>query len=166
MAQARTSEHAFSVPFDKDNRPELEFESDNAQEAIEENREQILKSASPGFTFGRPNVIFNNTFLFNEGVSSNMSGRTMGFLDAELIKITYNTRDEASYDIQIYQHDGNFQNATLITTQTVNNNNKGSFDLTNVSLTIDRQFAIRINNITSGRVRDIMIDLNVKGRVP
>jgi hypothetical protein len=65
------SQVAESVPFDNATNG---FVADNAQTAIEELKNIINTSASPGFTWGNSGTV-TNAFLLNDTVPSNKSGR-------------------------------------------------------------------------------------------
>lgn len=148
---------AESIPFDNDSNG---FIADNVQEAIEE----IGASASPGFSFGRSGNSSQNTWLRRPGnVVSNRAGVSVAINNPVIKKVAVSNRNVETYEILIYEHEGDQINLTLLDTVTVLNDRGGIFDV-NILVTQGRQLAVRIGNINSGNnVRDVGVDLVLTG---
>lgn len=128
--------------------------------AIRELRNKITNSASPGYSFGRSGNISTNTWLFRPGsVPSNKTGITIGFANPEIKKVNAASEDADTYNIGIYEHDGDEINLTLLTTLSVTASRSETFDIS-VSATQGKQLAVRI---TSGSVKNPGIDLELSG---
>jgi len=153
---------AFEVPFDPDNDPNCDLVSENTQEAIEELCSKITTSASPGFSFGRSGSISANTWLRRPGnPPSNKTGINIGLTDPFLTKITVASQDLDTYDIEVWQHDGDEINSVLITTVSIVASRKEVFTL-NVALTEDKQMAIKLVN---GSAKNPGVDCQLAGTV-
>lgn len=149
---------AESVPFDNENNG---FTSDNVQDAIQE----IGASASPGFSFGRSGTLSNNTWLRRPGnVPSNRAGITVSISNPKIVKVSCSNRNIETYDIRIYEHDGNQVNLTLLGTVSVNSARGGIFDV-DIAVTEGKQLAVRLGPTFTGNVRDLGVDLVLKGDV-
>ena len=149
---------AESVPFDNDTNG---FISDNVQDAIEELQNNASISASPGYGFGRSGNVSNNTWLLRVGsVPSNKTGVNVGLYNAELMQVSTGSEELDTYDLEIWQHDGNFTNPILITTVSVTASRKEVFNITGASLTINKHIAIKLVN---GSAKNIGVDLQITG---
>ena len=147
---------AESVPFDNEN---TSFQSENVQDAIEE----IGASASPGFSFGRNGNLSSNTWLRRPGnVPSNRAGVTIDIDNPVITRISCANRNVETYDVEVYEHQGNSLNLTLIGTVTVNAATSGTFSV-NFTATRGRQLAVRLGNTQTGRVRDLGVDVTLIG---
>lgn len=148
---------ASETPFDNEGTP---FSSDNVQDALEE----VGVSASPGFGFGRSGNVSRNTWLQRAGgVPSNRTGVTVGINNPVLSRIDIGNEDVDTFDVSIYQHDGDGINLVLLTTVSVVSARTASFtsdDFGLVSATQGKQIAVRI---TSGSAKNIGVDLTLKG---
>lgn len=160
MIGIKKSVVAEEIPFDNDSNG---FVAEDVQAAIEE----AALSGSGGdtvvnFSFGRSGSVNNNTWLRRTGQSpSNRSGMTVALNTAVIEKVAYSNRDNDTGTITIYQHDGNLNGLTVIGSVNVVNTRTDSFTV-NFPVTTDRQIAVRV---TSGRFRDLGIDLKITGTV-
>jgi hypothetical protein len=149
---------ARSTPFDNSTN---EFEATNVQDAIEE----IGVSASPGFGFGRSGNVTSGTWLLRTGsVPSNKTGVTMGINNPKLKQIDIGNEDISTFDIGIYEHEGNEINLTLLATVSVVSARTGSFtvlDFGEVIATQGRQLAVRI---TAGSAKNLGVDVTLIGQ--
>lgn len=156
MSRGRSdnSQVASSVPFDNTG---TEFEAEDVQAAIEE----VGVSASPGFSFGRSGNLSNNTWLRRPGnVPSNRAGITIPVQNPVIKRIACSNRNIDTYDVLIYEHEGNSVNLTLLTTVTVVAARGDIFDV-DIQATEGKQLAVRLGN--SGSVRDLGVDIILKG---
>lgn len=144
---------ASSIFFDNDG---TDFEATNVQDAIEE----IGAAASPGFSWGRSGNSNAGTWLSNETVPSNRSGRTAAFADPRLVRVFSATEDVASYTIEIYEHEGDSVNLTLLTSFSVTSSRTGDSGNIDISVTQGRQLAVQV---TSGSCKNIIVGAILKG---
>lgn len=99
--------HAFTVPFDKNNNPSLGFSSDNVQEAIEELRQEVASSASPGWSFGKSGNVTSNSWLLVDGsVPSNKAGKAIYLSDCFLEAVYVRCENASTFTVEVYEHDG------------------------------------------------------------
>lgn len=147
---------AIAIPFDNDDNG---FTADNVQEAIEE----IGASASPGYSFGRSGNLSQNTWLRRPGnVLSNRTGVTVDINNPIVTKVAVSNRSNETFEVQVYEHEGDEVNLTLLGTVTVNNDTGGIFEVS-FPCTRGRQLAVRLGSTSSGNVRDIGADLTLVG---
>lgn len=128
--------------------------------AIRELRNKVSNSASPGFSFGKSGNIPNGTWLLRPGsVPSNKAGITVGFINPEILKIVTATENLDTYDITVYEHEGDEVNLTSLVTKSVVAARSSTFDVT-ISMTTGRQLAIKV---TAGSAKNIGVDLQLGG---
>jgi len=152
-------QHAFGTPFDPDNDPACDLTKDNVQEVIEELCKKVLTSASPGFSFGRPGDLTANTWLKNENVPSNKSGRWVYIQNAVITHIFIAVENIDTFDVAVYHHDGGGINLTFVGRVTVTSARGGSFPV-NFPVPTDKQIAVRLEN---GPADDIVVGLELRG---
>ena len=128
--------------------------------AIRELFQQVGQSASPGFSWGRSGNLSTSTWLRNEGVNSNRSGRTVTFNTPEINRIFTSTEDLDTYTITIYEHEGDQINLTALTTLSVVASRTGDSGNISIPVTSGRQLAIRI---TSGTARNLVVGATLSG---
>lgn len=147
---------ARAIPF---NNSTNGFSSNNVQDAIEE----IGASASPGFSFGRNGALSQNTWLRRPGnVPSNRAGVTVSINSPVVTAVSCANRNVETYDVEIYEHEGNEVNLTLLGTVTVTAATSDSFTV-NFPVTQGRQLAVRLGSTSTGNVRDLGVDLVLVG---
>jgi len=147
------TEVAESVPFDNATNG---FTSDNVQGAIEE----IGASASPGFTWGRSGVSGSGTYCLNDAVPSNKAGRTVVLNSAKIVKLFTASEDLDTYTLQIYYHDGNEINLTLVTTLTVTASRTGDSGTISISVPNGKQLAAKLN---TGSAKNLIVGIIMQG---
>lgn len=133
---------ASGVPFDNSTN---EFISEDTQAAIEELRDDVNVSASPGFTWGSSGNVTNGSWLVNDSVPSNKSGRAIFINDATLESIFVRCEVPSTFDLEIYEHDGTVY--TIITTVSIVASR--AYDESFIipfSLTTGKELALRLVN--------------------
>lgn len=157
--RSEVKEVASSIPFDKDNDPNCEFESDNVQEVIEELCDRVATSASPGFSFGRSGNLPTGTWLQCETVVSNKAGRWIYINDAVITDIYVGNETVGTFDIAVYHHEGNEINLTLVGSVSVVAARGGKFSVS-WPVPTNKQLAIRIEN---GSSKNTVVGLSLQG---
>ena len=152
--------HAIETPFDKDNDPSCEFVSENVQDVIEELCNRLAVSANPGFTWGRSGNVTTNTWLLNDTVPSNKAGRTVTLANGEVTRILTASENLDTYDITIFEHDGDEINLASVVTKSVVASRTGDFVVTSASITQGKQLAAKI---TSGSAKNLVIGIFLQG---
>jgi hypothetical protein len=138
--------------------------SENVEDAIKELAEKVAISASPGFTWGRSGSVTSNTWLNNDSVPSNLSGRTI-FLSSASIKNVYIANQDATSGIilGVYSHDGDENNLTLLGTVTTAATRSNSFSV-DWSVATNKQIAIKTES-TSAAGKNLVVGVLVKGSI-
>ena len=154
------AQHAIQTPFDPSNCNNII--SENTQGAIEEICELITVSASPGYSFGRPGNSPNNTWMYRTGsVPSNRTGITVGFTNPVITLVTVANENINTFDITLYEHEGDEINLTALGTVSVIAARSGEFSVS-FTMTQGRQLATRI---TSGSAKNVGVDVQLSGTV-
>jgi hypothetical protein len=143
---------AAGTPFDNSSNG---FTSNNVQGAIEE----IKSSASPGFGFGRSGVSNSGTYLQNETVPSNVTGRYVYINSPIVKKIFVSNEILGTFSIQVWEHDGNLVNAVLLGAVTITSALGGDF-VVSLATTKGKQLALLLS---SGSAKNIVAGLELSG---
>jgi hypothetical protein len=150
---------AKSVPFDNSSNG---FTSTDVQAAIEEINNKVNTSASPGFSFGRSGNTVAGTYLQNETVPSNVSGRWVYINNAIVQRVFVSNELSTTYKIEILYHDGNEVGLTSLGTVTVTAAKGGAFSV-NWSVPANKQIAIRMATDTPNASKNIVCGLELSG---
>lgn len=146
---------AENIPFDNTG---TDFDSTDVQNALTE----VGASASPGFNFGRSANVGAGTWLqVVGGVPSNKAGITVALSNAEVKEIYIANEDLSTFDITIYEHEGNEINLTSLGTVSVTSARSASFSVA-YTVTTGRQLAVRL---TSGSAKNLNVGLQLSGSV-
>ena len=149
---------AEGVPFDPTNCDNIDEE--NVQGAMEDLCGVVATSASPGYSYGRPGNAPNNTWLYRPGsVPSNRTGITVGFTDPVITRVTVANENINTFDITLYEHEGDEINLTSLGTVSVVASRSGEFPVS-FAMTQGRQLAVRI---TSGSAKNVGVDIQLSG---
>lgn len=118
--------------------------------------------ASPGFSFGRRGSIAVNTWLRNEEVPSNRTGRIIAVNNPTAVLVAIANRNVTTFTVTFYEHDGNLIGLTTLGSVTITSARGGDQSIS-VPLTQGRQLAARL---TAGSgVQDLVVTVTVKGTV-
>lgn len=148
-----------SIPFDNSGSSLTE---EQVGPAIRELANTVGVSASPGFNFGRSANVGNNTWLLVTGsVPSNKAGITVALNNPEITQIYIANEEINTFDITIYEHEGDEVNLTSLGTVSVVNKRSDSFPVS-YTVTSGRQLAVRV---TSGSAKNLNVGLQLKGNV-
>ena len=154
---------ARSIPYDDTIQTPLSGTSD-VQDVIDWLKNQVAISASPGFTWGRSGNINSNTWLLNDSVPSNKSGRTVFLLNASVTRIFVANQDAtAGIAVEVYTHDGDSVNLTLLGTVTTAAQRSNTFNVS-YSVAYNKQLAIRLSN-TSVSAKNLVIGCLLQGTI-
>jgi len=160
-------EYGVEVSFDAenlfvDNSNLEEFEGDSQQEFNEYVSNNVGSSASPGFSFGRSgNATAGSWLLRTGGVPSNKTGIPVAILNAKIVLLIVSNENVSSFDITVYEHEGDSIGLTPLVTRSVIASRTDFFVL-DVSASIGKQLAVQI---THGSAKNLGVDLQLKGEV-
>jgi len=125
--------------------------------------QQDLSFKEREYKFGRSGNNSSNTWLKTSGNKlSNRSGYGLDLVNPIITEITCTSRDTETYDIQIWEHDGNLNNDVLLGTVNIVGNSTQTFAV-NFAATQGKQLAARIGATFSGNVRDPGVQVIVIG---
>jgi len=133
--------------------------AEDVQAAIDEVSNDVNTSASPGFSFGRASNVNAGTWLQNETVPSNKSGRYVYINNAVVERVFVSSENVDTFDIQVYYHDGDEVNLTLLGTVSVISARGGEFTVS-WAVPSDKQLAIKLS---SGAARNVVAGLELSG---
>lgn len=146
---------AKTVPFDNATNG---FVSTDVQAAIEELANTVDVSASPGFTWGSSGNIVSGSWLLNDTVPSNKSGRSIFLQTATLEYVFVRCELSTTVDVEVYQHDGTTY--TLLTTVSLVATRAGDFPIASISLTTGKELAMKIS---TGSAKNPVVGCVIKG---
>lgn len=136
--------------------------SDNVQDAIEEINQTVLTSASPGFSFGRSGNVSIGAYLQNETVPSNVSGRWVYISDAKVTRVFVSNENTTTYKMNVYSHDGNEVNLTLLGSVTVTAAKGGAFTVS-WPVATNKQLAVRVAPDSPNSAKNVVCGLELSG---
>lgn len=155
---------------------ELELKADNitydptisgltatdVKQGIDEIATTVSTSASPGFGFGKGGNVTSGSYLNCEGVPSNISGRYVYITNAVITRVFISVQLAATFDVEVYSHDGNGSNLTLLGSISVGNPtpSTGGELVVNFPVASQKQLAFRINN---GSCKNAVAGLELQG---
>ena len=148
-----------SIPFDNSTNG---FVSTDAQAAIEELNDTLATSASPGFSFGRTGVTGSGTYLQNETVPSNISGRWVYINSASVDKVFISNELSTTYTIEVLYHSGNGIGLTSLGSVTVTAAYGGDFAVS-WPVPTGKQIAVRVDLATANSPKNIVCGLQLSG---
>jgi hypothetical protein len=136
---------AKSVPYDDTIQAPLSG-TYNVQDILDWLKNRVATSASPGFTWGRSGNVNQNTWLLNDSVPSNLSGRIC-FLQSASIRNVFIANEDATAGIiiEVYTHDGDENNLTLLGSVTTIAARSHTFSV-NYPVAQNKQIALKISN--------------------
>lgn len=156
----RRTQDAFDTPFDPTNDPDCGLTSEDTQSAIEELCNRVSVSASPGFTFGDSGNISANSWLLNDTVPSNKTGRLIYLNNAIITSVFVSNENPNTFDVEVYEHDGS--TFTLLYTLNVVASRQAKATGLTIALTTDKELAIKI---VGGSAKNPVVGLQLSGTI-
>jgi len=118
--------------------------------------------ASPGFSWGRKGSINAGTFLLNDEVPSNLTGRVVE-LNGPIIRKIYVTNSAiATFTVTIIEHEGTVGSRVSLLSVVVTAARKGTFDVS-VPMTSGKQLAVQITGTANPKPTDIVVGVLLDG---
>lgn len=127
--------------------------------AVRELSNSVATSASPGFSFGKGGNVTSGSFLTNEGVPSNVSGRYVYISDAIITRIFVSVENAATFDVEVYSHDGDSVNIALLGSISIVAATGGD-EIVSIAVATGKQLALKVNN---GSAKNIVCGLELQG---
>jgi len=138
---------------------DLDGDPATGQAAIEALCNRLSVSASPGFTYGFSGPFSDGFYAIADSVPSNRAGRLVSFTGPILRKVEIAGPSVESYTLEVFEHDGNLTNISILATVVVTLSSSGSADL-NVSITQGKRLGVRCS---AGTGADVNIGLFLAG---
>lgn len=132
--------------------------STDVQSAIEEVSYSVANSASPGFSWGRSGNVSSGTWLQNETVPSNTTGRNFPFYNGKLTEVSVSNENVNTFSVELYEHDGTV--FTLLATVSLSAQRSKVQSFTGVSVTKGLELAVKVS---SGSGKNIVVQAILKG---
>ena len=122
---------------------------------------QLAVSASPGFTWGRSGNTPSGTWLLNDTVPSNKAGRTVSLSAPSITQVFVASEQIDTFDIGIYEHEGDEINLTLLGTVSIITSRTGVFNVA-FPVTSGRQLATKIE---TGSAKNVVVGTQLAGGI-
>jgi len=153
---ASSTSVARSTPYDN---ATSELKSSDVQGAIDELSTLSSSTASPGYGFGRSGITYFGSYLLNESVPSNVTGRSVYLASAQITDISIGNEDVSTFSILIEEHDG-VTFTTLITVNVVAART-AAFSV-GVPVTTGKMLAVKIQ---TGSAKNPVVILQLRGSI-
>lgn len=154
---------AKSVPYD-DTIQTPTTNTDNVQDIIDYLKNALATSVSPGFTWGRSGTVTPLTWLLNDSVPSNLSGRIIFLSSAEIKKVYIANQDATSgIVLGVYSHDGDENNLTLLGSVTTTATRSNTFSVS-WSVALNKQIAVKLET-GSANAKNVVVGVLIKGSI-
>jgi hypothetical protein len=150
------TEVAGSVPFD----PTGSITSDNVQDAIVE----IASRSGPILTWGRSGTVPPSTWLLNDTIVSNKTGREVGLSGCKVTRVNVSKFDATIIKLGIYYHLGNSIGLTQLGTVTTAAQRSDDFGV-NFPVPQGTQLAVRIESDSPNSATEPTVGLSLLGAV-
>ena len=150
---------ASSIPFDNSTNG---FLSEDTQAAIEEVRNAVDSSASPGFSFSKSGTVTKGSYLSNETVPSNLSGRLMFLISPVIANVFISQEDPLICKYEVYEHQGAGIGMTLIGSITTTASRSYSQAVMWMPTT-NRQIAMRLASDSPNANKNVVTGILVYG---
>jgi len=148
---------ADSQPFDPGT---TDLTSTETGPAIRELATTVGVSASPGYQYGRSGTVTQGTYLnVVGGVPSNRAGITVALTNPVITQVYVACQDLDTFQVEIFEHDGNEQNIQYKGFVQMTNQRAGTFTV-NIPITSGRQLATRTN---FGTCKNLNVGLQLQG---
>lgn len=122
----------------------------------------LVNPSSPNFVFSKPGAIAPGDYLSSENIDSSVCGVPVLFSGGKVAEAAVMTSAEATYDVGVYQHDGQGINSQLLGQFSVTSGGSKIFslDLPVIYDSANVQLAIKV---ISGTPSDLRVSLVVRG---
>jgi hypothetical protein len=142
----------------------LPFEADDVQEGFEKLVNLVAISASPGFTWGRSGALPKNTWLLNDTVPSNNSGREVFLYNAHVETVYVANYDPQPVSFSIYYHSGASVGLTFLGTVTTGAVRSQDFPVY-WAVPKGQQLAIKVDGATPNSGKEAVVGILLKGTI-
>jgi len=159
MSSIIKTPHANEIPFDNSTNG---FTADRTQPAIEELKNQVVTSASPGFSFGRSGNISKGAYLQNDSVPSNIVGRYVYISSAYVTKVFVGNELSGTFKYEVLYHNINEVGLTLLGSVTVTATYGGAFTVS-WAVPTGTYLCIRVASDSTDAPKNVVCGLELRG---
>lgn len=117
-------------------------------------------SASPGYTWGRSGVSNGGTWLLNDTVPSNITGRNFSLFNGQLVQLSISNESVNTFSVGFYEHD--HTTYTLIATANITAGIRGVFNFTAIPVGQNKELAVKIE---SGTCKNVEVQAILQGTI-
>lgn len=114
--------------------------------------------ASPGFSFGRSGNAGSGTYLDNESVPSNRTGRPVDLDGARIVQVSVSNQNSNTFTIELEEHDGSA--FTSLGTFAITSARSGKFANLSIPITAGKEISAKVS---SGSAKNPVVTVYVKG---
>lgn len=166
MPAPLASQVAVSVPFEPLRNPGFGGQpsvltSEEAQSAIEEVQANVSADLSYSHTMGRSGSVPSSTYLLNDSIPSNLSGKNNALNNAKIVKVSVSNQGATALTVELLTHDGDEVNLTVIGSVTTPAQRSSTFTVS-YPVAVNKQVAIRLA-AASASAKNLNICYQVKG---
>lgn len=137
-----------------------DFTAKNVYDAILELAGEVASLSTPGASFGRSGNVPANSWLYRVGqIPSNKTGAPIGLISPVITTVVVGNEDVNTFDVEIYEHEGDEINLTLLTTVQMVAKRTDTFSVS-VAATQGRQLSAKIVN---GSAKNLGVDITLAG---
>ncbi len=112
------------------------------------------------FNWARSGVVPAGSWLLNDSIPSNKSGRTLSISSANVVRFFSASDSLDTYVLELYEHDGNSVNLTYKTNLTVSSSRIGNSGSISIPVTNGKQLAVKL---ATGSAKNIICGILPKG---
>jgi len=156
MSRDRFQQTAESTPYDNS---DCDLVAEDVKSGLDELCNVVNTSASPGFSFGKASNVNNGSWLQCETVPSNKAGRYVYINNAVVTRVFISSETISTYDIEVYSHEGDSVNLTLLGTVSIVAVRGDEFSVS-WSVTTGTQLALKLVN---GSGKNLVAGLELQG---
>lgn len=114
--------------------------------------------ASPGFSFGRSGNATSGTYLQNETVPSNITGRPIDLNSGRVTQVSISNENANTFTIELEEHNG--VTFTSLGTFTLTAERSKKFSGLNIPISSGKEMSAKIS---SGSCKNVVVTVYVKG---
>ena len=155
------SDVASSIPYD-DNNALPATGATTVQEELDYLKNLTNVSASPGFTFGSSGNQTAGTYLLNDTVPSNTSGRIVPINNGKITDVFVCVQNATTFSIDIQKNVGGV--FTTLVTITVTAARSGQFSVS-VPVTLGMELSCRVSPTSANSIKNPVCGIIIKGSV-
>ncbi len=146
---------AIETPYDN---TDSGLDAEEVKTAIDELTSGGGTGVSPGFSFGRSGNVSSGSYLQNESVPSNKTGRPVDLTDGRITQVSVSNETSNTFTVELEEHDGT--TFTSLGTFSVTAARSDKFNGLNIPITSGEEISAKIS---AGSAKNPIVTVYVKG---